>query len=110
MGDQAEETAGVYVGDEAKGQSTFIARFLSTKHSWKGKYRRIMSIADNWYASNGFLDMCHIQPKSFYAHQRPDGESEYVGDHEPVAVQRRVHRRRSVEQERERIYHYASQE
>ena len=43
MGD--EEQSGVYEG----GKSTFVARFLSTKHSWKGKYKRIFSIADNWY-------------------------------------------------------------
>jgi hypothetical protein len=31
--------------------SVFVARFQTTKHSWKGKYKRIFSIADNCVAT-----------------------------------------------------------
>jgi len=29
--------------------SKFVARFQTTKHSWKGKYKRIFSIGYEWY-------------------------------------------------------------
>lgn len=31
--------------------SVFVARFQTTKHSWKGKYKRILSVADNCIAT-----------------------------------------------------------
>jgi len=41
--------SGVLVADGTV--SVFVARFQTTKHSWKGKYKRIFSVADNCVAT-----------------------------------------------------------
>ena len=43
----AEDEQRAFQSAEAK--TNYVARFLCTKHSWKGKYNRIFSVGDNVY-------------------------------------------------------------